>query len=293
MKASEAIKTIGAHVPFKASAVNLAYDLGFRSFQFFIGSPQTDIDDYVRVLPKYMEERRQMPDDVTYVVHGLYWYNFVKGNWLTEKTLNSMKNQLAMCKHLGVHHYVTHIGYRANQKELDEGTDVPHDFAIQNWMRSTIKLIPLLEKADVKLCYENTSGNKARTSMGKVDDILRVVTAINDYDRVGYTFDTQHAFAYGESMFWKNKEIFFDDVVLRASVIHLNGNEAGVEFGSYRDRHSKTLTVESKNLSTSRLLRVLEMAKGPVILERDNLEFLSEDLRTLREHIKQVENASP
>lgn len=274
---------LGAHVPFRADVINLLYSTGLRSFQIFIGSPQSSIEDFNKILDRLTEERKRIPEDANIIVHGKYIYNLVKGNQHTQDTLASIAKQLIVCFAIKSSIYVTHIGARHSQEELNEGTERTKDHAYNVWKNSIKFLQPTLHKFGIKLCFENTPGSKGNTYMGSVEDILKIVGETQDYSHIGYALDTQHAWANGESIFKNGKELFLDSVIQRASVIHLNANESKVAFGSHRDRHSSTKLTESEGLKVSILKRVFEIARSPIILERYTTSFILEEIQELKE----------
>lgn len=276
----ENISKIGCHVTFKADMVNHYYSLGFRTFQFFIGSPQRGSNDYDDILERMMKELIDMPKDICLIAHAPYWYNFVRGDWLTEATVESIVNQLKVSRVLGVKRYVTHNGYRHSTKDKQEGRDpIPENVAMKNWVLTTQQILPYLKEYDIRLCYENSPGCKAGTSMGSIDQLLALVRFIKEYDHVGYCFDTQHAWANGEPAMSGGKEVFFENVTGAASVIHLNGSPEKAKFGRHLDRHSRTPVQESVGITPKRLARVLDLARCPIILERDQEFVFVKDLQ--------------
>lgn len=283
----ENVSRIGCHCSFNASKIIPLYELGYRTFQVFIGSPQRDPKSYDDLMARYLEEKRRMPEDIQIVVHGPYWYNFVKNDWLTRKTVESICSQLRVASAIGAKRYVTHNGYRYSQKDLERGfklLQIPE--AMDNWIKTTIALIPALKKFNMRICYENTPGCRAGTAMGTVDELLELVRYVSDYEYVGYTYDTEHAWANGEAAMSGGKEKFFEDVVASASVVHLNGAPARATFGSHLDRHSTTLIQESVGITPKRLKRVMELARCPIILERDQSYCLARDIQWARSLVR-------
>lgn len=269
---------LGVMVGSTHEEIKYLYHKGFRVFQISLGSMSSFEDNSEVLYETYSSLLAPFNRDCTFIVHGKFGYNFVKGDYLTDRTIYSVGEQLLLCSALGVKKFVVHVGCRASLKELAKGVERSEGYCFKVWEESIRTLISdygLTNTLDTELIFENTPGSRSNMNMGSVSNILRMVDLFPQ--GVGFCFDTQHAFANGEPLFFGA----LDGVISKASLVHLNGNSEGSKFGGHLDRHSKTPIFRSSLLGCSTLLKVYKTAKCSCILERDDMGVILEDLNFL------------
>jgi len=122
--------SLGCCVNYTVDDVIRYYQMGFRTFQVMFGNSMGKEAPNAMELHHIREEiRRKLfpkhPDDLNFVVHAPLWYNFVKDNWLTSKTIGHMTGWLTMCEAIGAKWIVAHPGYRASMKDISDDKKIP------------------------------------------------------------------------------------------------------------------------------------------------------------------------
>jgi len=142
----------------------------------------------------------------------------------------SLTIELKRCVKLGIPYLVTHLG-----SHLGLGKAFGRKRIIDAINESFSKI-----EGEVILLLENTAGT--RNSMGSsFEDIKKIVDGIIHSDRIGFCFDTCHAFAAGYDLRTEqavNTVMERFDAVLgweRLKLVHLNDSKGGLN--SHKDRH--------------------------------------------------------
>ena len=233
-----------------------------------ITAPQTFMKpgNFDQILKRLVIEREKMPSDITLIVHGSYWYNFVAGGRKTGATIAEIRNHFLMCKELGVKYYVTHNGAFWTEADRRKSIPIPdRKEQLIYWKHITLNLLSKIERCGVTLCYETTAGTKAGNYAGSVDELLWLRQEVN-HPQVGYCFDTCHSYTNGEKCFTDLSDL--EQIIKLASVIHFNGNYEGNEFGAHKDRHSSSILSKSWGLNPEILSKILLWSKAPLVLEK-------------------------
>lgn len=146
------------------------------------------------------------------------------------KSKETLKSELERCSTLKIPYLVTHCGShlgRGSEYGIGRITE-----AINEAFKDT--------KSEVMLLLENTSGSK--NSMGNnFENLARIYSRINEKDRIGFCFDTCHAYAAGYDLKTVGAvsltlEEFNDKIgTEKIKLIHLNDSKKGL--GSRVDRH--------------------------------------------------------
>jgi len=268
---------LGAHCPFNAEAVKLLHDAGMRIFQYSIGSPSKRIPSYQELFRSYKQQGDQMPGDMVSITHAPFWYNMVKANWLSDRTQEDLKHQLAFAHALGTKYYVVHLGYAFSKKELEEGHVVLESRSLDNAVSFFQSFAQPLENAGIKLLLENCPGVSTGGMPGTLDNVMEIVKRIGSTS-IGMCLDTQHAWAAGDLDYRDLSKL--KKALTVADIIHLNGNPPGIEFGSFRDRHSKQLLSESYGFEDEALRVVLTHREDHLfVFERDVVDIIVEDCK--------------
>lgn len=214
-------------------AFDEANELGINTFQIFTKNQRQWKEKII--LPKEATDfrARQVAQQVQVTFsHSTYLINLASGNpELLAKSYAAIVGELQRCDTLGLAFTVLHPG---SAKDLGEAG------GIQSIADQLNKAFAATKGSRVKVALENTAGQGA--SIGRSFEQLAAIAAlIEDSDRIGFCFDTCHAFAAGydirtktgfeDTMAHWDKTIGLD----RLSCLHLNDSKGAL--GSHLDRH--------------------------------------------------------
>lgn len=146
------------------------------------------------------------------------------------RSVNALKQEVERCTQLGLHYCVLHPGAAGNQEM---------NTAIEKIAAGLREVLTATAGSKVMILIENTAGQGS--SVGGPFDNLKQIYQATGSDRIGYCFDTCHAFAAGydirtESGCLETLESF--DTILgldKLKVFHLNDSKG--ELGKHLDRH--------------------------------------------------------
>lgn len=148
-----------------------------------------------------------------------------------EKSVAGLTEELERCDLLGIPYLVTHLGHHRGA-----GSDVGEERIIAAINRALADE----GEGDVMLLLENTAGEK--NSMGaEIAELARIREGVDARERIGFCFDTCHAFAAGYDLRTADAvdAVFgeFADLVglEHLRIIHLNDSKG--ELGGGLDRH--------------------------------------------------------
>ena len=195
-------------------------NFGISVFQIGFEVPGIGYPSYSQYEEYFASINDFIIDDVTVFVHAPFWYNFCqKLKWKALKF--SLAMQCDFASKMGAENIVVHLGYRGES----------NDKAMDNAIEFLVDFIPYLDKFNVNLLLENSSGSKNNNKFGNTEEIL-IINSIIDNKRIGFCLDTAHSFANGDTL-TKN-------IINKADLIHFNCPDGKVKFGSHLDRHSKS-----------------------------------------------------
>ncbi|CCH62790.1 hypothetical protein TBLA_0I01300 [Henningerozyma blattae CBS 6284] len=257
----------GAHVSTKggvSNSVTNAYNIGCNSFALFLKSPrkwespQYTTEEILKFKANCEEFRYDPLLDI--LPHGQYFINLANPDKeKTEKSFNSLLDDLTRCEQLGIGLYNLHPGSSIDgdhQRQLKQ---------LAEYLNKAIKKTKF-----VKILLENMSG-KGNLVGSDLKDLETVISFIEDKSRIGVCVDTCHTFSAGYDL--RNKESFekfwkdFDDIVglKYLGAIHLNDSKT--PYAANKDLHEK-LGEGFIGLETFRLISHDErFTKLPIILE--------------------------
>ena len=224
---------LGFHVSIAGSivkSVDRAVALGCNTFQLFTRSPRgwSFSDIPVDVVSSFAEKLKRTAISPV-VDHMPYLPNLASPNDdAYNRSVGTLKAELSRCTLLGIPYLVTHLG-----SHLGSGGE-----------RGRSRLVSALNtaissvKTSCMILLENTAGQK--NSMGTTFEDISAIMDKTDYSkRIGFCFDTSHAFAGGYDLRTKIGEIVdqMDDVIGlgRLKVVHLNDSKS--DLGGHLDRH--------------------------------------------------------
>ncbi|TPG81975.1 deoxyribonuclease IV [Brevibacillus laterosporus] len=265
---------IGCHISVAKGlekAAMQAVHLGAQSFQVFTKNPRglkpkkidhKDADKGVEIMTKH---------DITLVCHTPYITNLsTPKEDLQEVTIRSIVEDLHIAEAYGAIGAVVHCG-----KHVGEGEEYGTKRMVE-----TLDLILEQYNGPVKLLLENTAGQG--TELGLTVHALEEIRKASKYpEKIGYCFDTCHAFAAGQ---WDEES--FDKLVedmeqtgYLNSLVCIHFNDSKVPFGSRKDRHEKIGKGEIGSEGLAKFLRSEKLQHLPVVLETpvdDEQEYADE-----------------
>ncbi|QOS99486.1 deoxyribonuclease IV [Brevibacterium sp. JNUCC-42] len=265
---------IGCHISVAKGlekAAMQAVHLGAQSFQVFTKNPRglkpkkidhKDADKGVEIMTKH---------DITLVCHTPYITNLsTPKEDLQEVTIRSIVEDLHIAEAYGAIGAVVHCG-----KHVGEGEEYGTKRMVE-----TLDLILEQYNGPVKLLLENTAGQG--TELGLTIHALEEIRKASKYpEKIGYCFDTCHAFAAGQ---WDEES--FDKIVedmeqtgYLNSLVCIHFNDSKVPFGSRKDRHEKIGKGEIGSDALAKFLRSEKLQHLPVVLETpvdDEQEYADE-----------------
>lgn len=277
-------KKIGAHVSAAGGlhiAVEKAYDMGCNALQLFSGSPrvwakkplaQVDTDK----LFSKVRERSVTP----IFTHALYLVNVASDKpELLEKSFQSLKYELefdALIKGGGV---VVHLGSHTGR-----GWDAVKDQIVKEVAR-LLKVTPPTSR----LLIENSAGQQGKIGSPLeevkwlLDELERVGGYVNE-NRVGWCFDTCHAFASGYNLGKGDRNAIDQITKLKLwntlAVIHVNDSKD--PFDSGRDRHQNLGDGTIPPADLKAFLTDKHVAPIPLILEVPGLDEEGPDAENVK-----------
>lgn len=208
------------------------------------------------------------------MAHASYLINVASSDPdLEKKSIESLREELERCNVLGIPFLVLHPGSSPHIDQALERISKNITIALKNTPnnRTTILL-------------ENTAGQGS--SIGSTFEQLRTIyNGIAHQEKIGFCFDTCHAFAAGYDFttpekyekFWK----YFDDLIgiKQLKAFHINDSLKGL--GSHVDRHAHIGQGKIGLEAFSLLMNDPRFSTIPKILETPKEEGLQEDLMNL------------
>lgn len=222
------------------------------------------------------QERGAQTGIAPVVAHDSYLINLAsQDDTLWEKSINAFQVELQRCDLLGVPYLVTHPGAHMG---AGEEAGLARVAAALNRVHAD------LPDAKVMTLLEITAGQG--TTLGRTfEELAGIVAQVSAPERVGYCFDTCHAFAagyelrtpegYGETMSRFDQVLGLENL----RVFHLN--DSMKDFGSHRDRHAHigegTIGLEGFR----HVVNDPRFVDLPGLLETPKSEDLHEDIENL------------
>ena len=275
---------IGLHVSISgsvANAVTNAVERECSAFQIFTGNPRgwysKDLtNEDVTNFKKNLSECDI--DQFATVAHMPYLPNLSTPDITGyEKSIKAMIREIERCAKIGIPYLVTHLGSHKGSGE---------ESGIQ---RLTAALIEVAKtKKDVTILLENTAGQK--NSVGSdFTQLAEIFFSLEPTNRFGICIDTCHAFAAGydlrnEKGVKKTFEKFDKEIGLKhLKILHLNDSKG--DLGSHLDRHDHIGLGQIGSAGLSKVIKLMNKNKIPIILETpiDERRDEFEDIGTAKE----------
>lgn len=253
---------VGCHVSIRGgylAAAKTALALGAGAFQYFPKNPRSLA---VKAFdPRDAEACRAFcrKQGIVSIAHTSYPANLAAAPGpLFEATADSLRNDLEIAEACGSIGVVVHFGQY-------KGADVLEGYRLMIRMVNDI-----LDgwSGEAKLLVENNAGQGSR--MGTtLEELTQVRELLNHPHKVGFCFDTCHAFASGlwtgddwERVADSMRKLGYLDAL---AAVHLN--DSVYPAGSFRDRHAPIGRGAIGREAFVPLLRTPELQGIPVVLE--------------------------
>ena len=253
------MRQIGAHVSAAGGIENTpgrAAKIGCNSLQLFSGSPRIwqkpdlasyDTDKFFSEIKKYGIK--------SVFTHAIYLVNLASDkNELIQKSLATLKHDLAfdaLIKGSGV---VVHLGSHQGR-----GWETVREQLVTH-VKELLNSVP----NEATLLIENAAGQKGKIG-GDLEEIRWLLNKV-DSPKLGWCFDTCHAFAAGYSLKTDMaQEISRLDLWPSLKCIHVNDSRD--DFGSGRDRHANLGEGNIPETELRYFLNLDQVQDIPLILE--------------------------
>jgi len=256
---------LGVHVSIAGSidlSIDRARSLDLDTFQIFTRNPRgwkfSDLKEsnIVNFKNKILSENIS-----TVVCHMPYLPNLSSPKEdVYNMSINTLSSELERCNTLGIEYVVTHIGSHLGtglEKGLDRVVKACNT-ALSNSSNNTM------------IVLENTAGTKNNVG-SKFDELKYIFDNVDDKSRIGFCFDTCHAFAAGYDLSTSKSVIDtlnkFDQIIglKYLKVVHLNDSKG--ELGNGLDRHQHIGRGFIGESGFRELLKNLTIKQLPLILE--------------------------
>ncbi|TCS94659.1 deoxyribonuclease IV [Hazenella coriacea] len=252
-------------------AAKRAHELGAQSFQVFTKNPRG-------LRPKKINEPDAeagrtycIENGITLVAHTPYITNLsTPKSDLHEVTIRSIKEDLTIADAYGAIGAVVHCG-----KHVGEG----EEYGVKR-MIETLNLILEDHKGNVKLLLENTAGQGTELGL-TIQQLVEIREACDYPEKLGFCFDTCHAFAAG---IWSLDT--FDELLQQMEstgylkdLVAIHFNDSKAPYQSRKDRHEKVGKGEIGIDALSLFLKETAFEGLPIILETpvdDEKEYAAE-----------------
>ena len=209
-----------------------ALKLGCETIQFFSRNPRAWRDSAVNQeeIKKFQEALAQTSIAPLFL-HTPYLLNLAsKDEGLYARSIHYLCEELTQAEQIGVGFVIVHVGNKL--KNVEEEALMRVAQAINNAFAKA--------NNSVQLLLENTAGQG--TELGyKVSHFQKIITQVEDRDRIGICLDTAHAFTAGYDLATAQgldhmiEE--FDALLGLAKLKTLHLNDSKAPFGSKKDRH--------------------------------------------------------
>ncbi len=263
-----------------AKAAARAQELGAKSFQVFTKNPRglrpkkLDYEDADK--GKQFCEKQ----GIVLVAHTPYITNLsTHKEDLHEVTIRSIKEDLHIAEAYGAVGAVVHCGKHVG-KGVEYGTER---------MVETLNKILSEYEGTTKLLLENTAGQGTELGLN-IDELVKIRAATDYPEKIGFCFDTCHAFAAGA---WS--EDTFDELINHMEetgyldhLVAIHFNDSKAPYNSRKDRHAKIGQGEIGTEALTQFLICDKLEGLPFILETpvENEAEYAEEIQMLRQ-IKQ------
>jgi len=216
------------------AVVDHAVDLGCETAQIFSRNPRGWKAKPLAEDDAMLAVRAARAGIEPLVVHMPYLPNLATPDpAMYQRSVEALVEEIERCRFLGVPCLVTHLGKRKDSS-IDAGIE-----RVVTALNRAVKETPG-ESGNVMLLLENTAGQGSEVG-ASLEEIAEIMAGVEHCERVGFCFDTAHAFEAGMPI---HTQKGLDETLVKLDtlvgienlrVIHLN--DSRTPFGSRVDRH--------------------------------------------------------
>lgn len=227
---------LGVHCSAAGGVIN-AFDeaekLGINAFQVFTKNQRQWKEKVIGDEEgESFRERRKSQGVVSVFSHAMYLINLAsKDPMLKERSHAALVGELRRCQVLGLDFTVLHPGSAVDQTREE---------AIERIAEGLRFALDQTKGSSVKVLLENMAG-QGSTVGGQFRD-LRAISDLVGSDRIGFCFDTCHAFAAGYDIRTESgiKDAFaeWDETIGMQHITCFHLNDSVGKLGSRLDRHT-------------------------------------------------------
>jgi deoxyribonuclease-4 len=266
----------GCHVSIREGylgAAKVAYQLGGNAFQYFPKNPRSlTIKDFnkqdAQLCREFCEEHR-----IQSVAHTPYPTSLTPSEDKRKLTVQSLINDLEIAEACGSIGVVVHFGSQIDANEPLRAYELMISMlneVLDQWNGNTLLLI------------ENVAG-KPGTMGTSIEEQVQIRNLSEYPNKIGFCFDTCHAFASGVWTADKHQDFFENALKLgyfdHLKVIHFNNSR--YEQNTGMDRHAGILTGKINSEAMASFAREGQVKKLPFILETPT-EDHSQEIKEIR-----------
>jgi deoxyribonuclease-4 len=269
----------GCHVSIREGyygAAKTAHQLGANAFQYFPKNPRSlSVKEFNKQDALFCKDFCQ-ENGLVSVAHTPYPTSLTPSEEKRKITIQSLLNDLEISEACGSIGVVVHFG---------DQIDPQHPLQAYELMISVLNEVLEQWSGEPLLLIENIAGKPGK--MGTTIEEHIQVRNLCDYpERIGFCFDTCHAFASGvwtgdntDQFIQRSNELGY---FANLKVIHLNNSKYEQELGI--DRHANIMTGKIHSDYIKKFLRVNKVRSLPFILETPGDDHKQEiqDIRELQ-----------
>ncbi|WP_379126900.1 deoxyribonuclease IV [Paenibacillus sp. sgz500958] len=254
---------IGSHVSIRGGfgqAARYAWESGATGFQYFPKNPRS-----LKLKPVITREAADcasycLDKGITSIAHTPYPTNMAAGGSVHASMVESLRNDLEIAEACGSLGIVVHFGHFQGIEPLQGYQNIIQcmNETLQSW------------EGRAKLLIENQAGNGGAEGT-TLEELVKVRELCRYPERIGFCFDTCHAFASG---LWnpENSNVLLErgealGYWSQLYAVHLNDSK--YPFASRRDRHAGVGLGHIGEQSLRELLAADELRPAVIVLETE------------------------
>ena len=227
-----------------------AISLNNSCLQSFVSSKNGIID----INNIEIKKTNKLTQAIDLYIHGSFWICPTLNN---KKSIETFTNEYNLSLSLGAKLFIIHLGSARKFKDTTKG--------IENCARFLNNLTKNVLKEDCQLLIENTAHNNYNVG-SNLEDFKQLYYLLDQPEKIGFCFDTAHAYAYGYNLADHNNlliNILNKNIYFKIKLIHLNDTKD--DFGSYLDKH---VMIGNGRIGIQNLINIAKLFHDtPLIIE--------------------------
>ena len=258
---------IGSHVSIRNGykrAAELAKNIGATAFQYFPKNPRSlSVKDVPLVDTRSCKQYCQKQNIVS-IAHTPYPTKLIPDDSTLEKqVIQSVKNDLEISNHCGSIGVVVHFGTTTSLNPIE---------GYKKMINVLNKCLDGWKGTSILLLENNASG---RSMMGTTfEEMVQIRNLVDQPDKIGFCFDTCHAFASGlwNGENWNELEEKGEKLGYFKHLKAIHFNNSKYSSGMKKDRHANITNGQINSDQWLTFLRSPSITNVPLILETPNEE---------------------